>query len=93
MPPYEFLELHKRASMRLLRSRLELIHIIHSSEIKKLARKYSSAIRSLAARIGARHFGGGIKWGTLKKFFGAPKMKRVSRDDRPTRDPRDSGNR
>jgi len=93
MPPYEFLELSKRANIRTLRSKLELVHIIHSSEIKKLARKYTTAISSLARRIGARHSGGGIKWGTLKRVFGIPKMRKVSRDGRQTRDPRNSSNR
>jgi len=93
MPPQEFLELSKRASIRTLRNRLELIHIIHSSEIKKLARKYSSAIGRLARRIGTRHFGGGMKWSALKAVFGTPKMRKVDRDGRQARNPRNSSNR
>lgn len=95
MPPHEFIELSKRAGMRTLESRLALIHIIHSSEIKKLARKYTNAISRLGRRIGrARHRGGGIKWGTLKKMFGgAMKRRKVSRDGRQAGDTRNSDNR
>jgi hypothetical protein len=92
MPPHEFMELSKRANMRMLKDRLELIHIIHSSKIKELARRYSNAISRLGAKIGARHRGG-IKWGALKKLFGLPKMRRVSRDGRQAGDTRSSDNR
>jgi len=86
MPPQEFIELSRRASLRTLNNRLELIHIIHASKIKSLARKYMNAIARIGRKIGARHRGGGIKWGTFKKLFGLTGMRKVSRDDRSASD-------
>lgn len=86
MTVIEWIEFSRRAAVRRARRPLELIHIIHSKEIKRLARQYASALQRAIRRIGRRG-GGGIKLGALKALFGGRlPMRRVDRKDgRPAR--------